>query len=144
TSRFLRGGSKGAIPGQSWHSCQNNRRPADQRNCFARMRCPMHIPYPERIPYAWATTFATSLFIVQIFEQTQVMFALCSFAFILTATAAFNIAGGLDRPVGAYIFFNATLTAVVGLVVKACTGEAATTNLINPQRTIEVYLFGML
>jgi hypothetical protein len=104
----------------------------------------MHIPYPERISYAWATTFATALFIVQIFEQTQLMFALCSFAFILTATAAFNIAGGLDRPVGAYIFFNATLTAIVGLVVKACVGEPASSNLLNPERTMEVYLFGML
>src|SRR5580698_3510606 len=104
----------------------------------------MHIPYPERISYAWATTFASVLFIVQIFEQTHLMFALCSFAFILTTTAAFNIAGGLVRPVGAYIFFNATLTAIVGIVIKAVLGEAGHTNLINPERTIQVYLVGML
>jgi len=104
----------------------------------------MHIPYPERIPYAWATTFASALFAVQIFEQTQLLFALCCFAFILVATAAFNIAGGLYRPAGAYIFFNAVLTLIVGLVVKAALGEPAHTNLASPQMTIEVYLFGML
>ncbi|WP_158820005.1 hypothetical protein [Granulicella sp. S156] len=104
----------------------------------------MHIPYPERIPYAWATTFASVLFAVQLFERTQLLFALCCFAFILVATAAFNIAGGLYRPAGAYIFFNAVLTLVVGVVVKAVLGEPADTFLASPQLTIEIYLFGML
>lgn len=104
----------------------------------------MHIPYPERIPYAWATTFASVLFAVQLFERTQLLFALCCFAFILVATAAFNIAGGLYRPAGAYIFFNAVLTLIVGVVVKAVLGEPADTLLASPQLTIEIYLFGML
>ena len=102
----------------------------------------MYIPYPERIPYAWATTFASALFAVQLFERTQLPFALCCFAFIMVATAAFNIAGGLYRPAGAYVFFNAILTLILGLVVKAALGEPAHTNLAAPQVTIEVYLFG--
>ena len=104
----------------------------------------MHIPYPERVSYAWATTFALALFAVQIFERTQLIFALCCFAYILVATAAFNIAGGLYRPAGAYIFFNAILTLILGLVVKASLGEPAHTYLASPQLTIEIYLFGML
>ena len=104
----------------------------------------MHIPYPERIPYGWATTFALILFGVQLFEGTHLLFAGCCFSFILVATAAFNIAGGLYRPAGAYIFFNAVLTLIVGVVVKAVLGEPADTFLASPQLTIEIYLFGML
>ena len=104
----------------------------------------MHIPYPERIPYAWATAFASALFAVQLLEHTHLLFAVCCFAFIMVATAAFNIAGGLYRPAGAYIFFNALLTLIVGLVVKAAMGEAAHGNLATPELSIEVYLFGML
>jgi len=104
----------------------------------------MHIPYPERISYAWATMFASALFAVQLLEKTQLLFALCCFAYILIATAAFNIAGGLYRPAGAYIFFNAVLTLIVGVVVKAALGEPAHTNLTSPALTIEIYVFGML
>jgi hypothetical protein len=104
----------------------------------------MHIPYPERISYAWATAFASALFVVQLFEGTELTFAVCCFACILVATAAFNIAGGLQRPAGAYIFFNAVLTLIVGVVVKAVLAEPAQSNLTSPQLTIEVYLFGLL
>lgn len=104
----------------------------------------MHIPYPERIPYAWATAFASVLFALQLLERTHLLFAVCCFAFIMVATAAFNIAGGLYRPAGAYIFFNAVLTLIVGLVVKAALGEPAHSNLATPELTIEIYLLGML
>jgi hypothetical protein len=104
----------------------------------------MRIPYPERIPYGWGTVFATALFAAQIFEHTEFLFALCSFAFIMVAIAAFNLAGGMYRPAGAYIFFNAVLTAILGFMAKAVLLEPAHTNLIAPQRIITVYLLGMI
>jgi hypothetical protein len=104
----------------------------------------MRIPYPERLPYSWATAFAAVLLAVQLLEHTDLTFAVCSFCYILVATAAFNLAGGLYRAAGAFIFFNATLTLIIGLVAKAVLNEAANSNLYEPNRAIEVYLFGMV
>ena len=102
----------------------------------------MRIPYPERIPYTGAFIFAAALFIVQVIEHTPVEFAVYAFSFTMVMTAAFNIAGGLYRPAGAYIFFNALLTLIFGLVFKALLGEAADTNLASPMKAIEVYFLG--
>ena len=104
----------------------------------------MVIPFPERISYAWATLFACVLLAVQLYQHTHVIFALCCFAFILVAVAGVNFAGGVTRPAGAYIFCNATLTLIIGLVAKASLGEAADTNLAAPTRSIQVYLLGMV
>ncbi len=104
----------------------------------------MVIPFPERISYAWATLFASVLLAVQLFQHTHVIFALCCFAFILVAVAGVNFAGGVTRPAGAYIFCNATLTLIIGLVTKAALGEAADTNLATPMQSILVYLLGMV
>jgi hypothetical protein len=104
----------------------------------------MRIPYPERIPYTWGTVFAVALFATQILEHTEFLFALCSFAYVMVAIAAFNLAGGLYRPAGAFIFFNATLTLILALIVKAVLLEPANSNLVAPQRVITVYLLGMV
>ncbi|MBS1798344.1 MAG: hypothetical protein JSS95_00820 [Acidobacteria bacterium] len=69
---------------------------------------------------------------------------MCSFAFILAATATFNLAGGFSRTSGAYVFFFSTLTLILGLCTKAVIGEAADSNLLVPQKTISLYLGSML
>lgn len=103
----------------------------------------MRIPYPERISLWGAAVFATLLFLVQQMEGTALYFSAGCAAFILIATLAFNIAGGLTRASGAYIFFYAVLVFIVGVTYKAWLGEAAQTNLRAPKTDILVYLGGI-
>ncbi len=103
----------------------------------------MRIPYPTRIAPLHSATFAGILCVVQLLEGTPAYFSAYTFLFIFIATLAFNAAGGLSRPSGAYVFFNALLTVIVGLVVKAFLGEAAETNLFAPKTTMLVYVSGM-
>ncbi len=100
----------------------------------------MRLPFPERIPFTPVCIFAVVLCTLQLYQGTAPLFSLCSFLFILLVSAAFNVAGGLTRPSGAYIFFFSVLAVVVGLFWKAVIGEPADSNLIVPITTIEVYL----
>ena len=104
----------------------------------------MRIPYPERIPLAGAASFAGLLVVAQLLCHTQPLFSALCFVFIVFATMAFNLAGGLYTPAGAYIFFNAVLTLILGLIVKVFLREPADSNLHVPIPTIVVYTLGML
>jgi hypothetical protein len=103
----------------------------------------VRLPFPVRIPYKGAIAFGCFLLVIQLFEGTTATFALGSFAFILVATATFNLAGGFTRPSGSYVFFYAVLGVILGLCVKAILGEAADSNLLAPKRTILVFLAGI-
>ncbi len=99
---------------------------------------------PERIPIAYAFLFASTLFLFQQIEHTSVYFSACGFLFIVLSTQAFNIAGGLSRPSGGYIFFYAVLGVILGIVVKAFLGEPADSNLLRPHLTITIYAVSSL
>jgi hypothetical protein len=103
----------------------------------------VRIPFPERIPIEGAGLFAAALFAIQSVERTPFYFSVGCFAFILIATFAFNTAGGLTRPSGAYVFFYSTLVVIVGLCYKAFLGEPADSNLRDPHTTIQVYVAGI-
>jgi hypothetical protein len=103
----------------------------------------VRIPYPERISLWHALSFAAVLSGVQLFEGTAPLFTLCSFLFIIIATIAFNVAGGLTRPSGAYVFFYALLAVIVGLCWKAILGEPADSHLLAPLLTMQVFLGGI-
>jgi len=103
----------------------------------------MRIPFPTRIPFSYSCGFAVVLSIVQLLEGTPPAFTLLSFAFIVIATLAFNLAGGFAYPSGSYIFFYAVLAVIVGLVYKAYLGEAGDTNLSVPTTTMLVYVAGI-
>jgi hypothetical protein len=103
----------------------------------------MRIPFPSRIPLSYGCGFAVLLCIVQVLEGTSPSFTLLSFAFIMIATIAFNVAGGFSLPSGSYIFFYAVLAVIVGLTYKAYLGEAADTNLETPVTTMLVYVAGI-
>ena len=103
----------------------------------------MHIPFPIRIPFSYASAFAVVLTSVQLLEGTSPVFSLCTFAFILIATAGFNVAGGFSRPSGSYIFFYAILAVLLGLMYKAFLGEPADSNLLVPTTTMLVYVAGV-
>jgi hypothetical protein len=83
------------------------------------------------------------LCVLQALEGTPILFSLCTFAFILIATTAFNVAGGFSRPSGSYIFFYAVLAVIVGLTYKAFLGEPADSNLVVPETTMLVYVVGI-
>lgn len=72
-------------------------------------------------------------------QGTKPLFSLGCLFFILVSVLAFNLGGGFTRPSGGYIFFFATLTAIVGFVWKAVLGEPADSNLQNPILTISAY-----
>ncbi len=86
------------------------------------------------------TGFALALFLVQVYQGTSTLFALCSFVFIVIAGVTFNLAGGLSRPSGAYVFFYSTLAVIFGLFWKAVLGEPGDSNLLQPILTMQVYV----
>jgi hypothetical protein len=103
----------------------------------------MRIPLATQIRPSHAVVFATILFVVQQVEHTSIPFSGLTFAFILISTLAFNAAGGFVYPSGWFIFFNATLTAIVGLSFKALLGERGDSHLRTPLLTMLAYCVGM-
>jgi hypothetical protein len=103
----------------------------------------MRLPFPERVPLLYAVGFAAVLGGIQLAQGTDPAFTLCFFLFVVIATFAFNLAGGLRRPAGGYVFFYATLAVILGVFWKACLGERADSNLTHPLLTMEATLAGM-
>ncbi len=103
----------------------------------------MRLPFPERVSYTYVCIFAILLCTIQIYQGTAPLFSLCCFFFIIVSAIAFNVAGGLTRPSGAYIFFFSVLGVIIGLFWKAVLGEPADSNLAVPILTIEIYVCGI-
>jgi hypothetical protein len=103
----------------------------------------VRLPFPVRLPLTPVVIAALVLGTIQVAQGTAPLFSLCCFFFIIVAAIAFNIAGGLSRPSGSYIFFFAVLAVIIGLTWKAILGEPADSNLQHPMLTIEVYLGSM-
>ncbi len=99
----------------------------------------VRISLPERVPLLYAFLYASGLFLLQQLEHTSLYFSACSFLFVIIAALAFNVAGGLTRPSGGYIFFYSVLAVILGLSVKAFVGERGESNLLRPRITITVY-----
>jgi hypothetical protein len=107
----------------------------------------VRLPFPERVPYTYVCIFALLLCTIQVYQGTAPLFSLGCFFFVIISAIAFNVAGGLTRPSGAYIFFFSILVVIIGLFWKAFLGEPADSNLAVPMLTIEIYvasIFGML
>jgi hypothetical protein len=103
----------------------------------------VRIPYPERIPLQYVISFATLLSALQLYQGTNPFFSLYSFLFIIIAAIAFNLAGGLTRPSGSYVFSYAVLSVILGLCWKAILGEPADSHLLLPLLTMQVFLGGI-
>ncbi len=91
----------------------------------------------------YVTVFAGLLFLMQQVDHTNMYFSVCCFLFVIISGITFNLAGGLTRPSGGYVFFYALLTVIVGLVWKTVLGEPAESNLLEPRLTIGSYLGGI-
>ena len=89
-------------------------------------------------------SFAIAMLGLELVEGTSVLVAMMAQAFVVIAAMGFNIAGGMMYPSGAFIFFNALLSLIVGVVVKTALGEPLDSNLRSPERTMLVYLAGMV
>ncbi len=103
----------------------------------------MKLSLPSHVPVRWALSFCAVLFAIQILEGTTALLASTAAALILLSVAAFNVAGGLGYPSGAYIFFSTIGSAILGIVAKAAFGEPLHTNLTDGQLTLEVYCAGI-
>jgi len=100
----------------------------------------VRLPFPERISYTFVLIFAVVLCTIQVYQHTDPLFSLCCFSFIIVAAVAFNLAGGLSRPSGSFIFFFSVLAVIAGLCLKAFLGEPGDSNLSTPILTSEIYL----
>ena len=102
----------------------------------------MRIPFPERIPWLYSTTFAFLLLVLQLLTGTDLIFSLLCFFFVITCALAFNVAGGMARPSGSYVIFFALLAVIIGLVVKVIYLEPGQSRLRVPIPLMETYLAG--
>lgn len=100
----------------------------------------MRIRLPSEIPLPKAFLFCCTLFIVELAEGTDPIYAMLVFCFFMISVLAFNTAEGFTRPSGAYIFFYSTLVAGVATVYKALLGQAAQTHLYTPVLMMSVYV----
>ncbi len=100
----------------------------------------MILPFPTHIPVLKAFLFTCLLVLVELLEGTDPRYSLLVFCFFMLSVFAFNIAGGLSRPSGAYIFFYSVLAVELGTVYKALLGEAAQTNLQEPLLMMSLYV----
>lgn len=104
----------------------------------------MIIPFPERISLFYASAFGAVLSMLLILSGTGALFSALAFVFIVLATLAFNVAGGLTRPSGSYVFFFSVLAVIMGLVVKVAIWEPAEVLLHSPVTTMGAYTGGMV
>ena len=91
----------------------------------------------------YALVFAGLLMLLQQVQGTAFLFSVLSALFVVVATLTFNLAGGLTRPSGGYVFFYSVLGVLVGLVGKAVLGERADANLLQPNLTMGVFFGGI-
>jgi hypothetical protein len=103
----------------------------------------MRLSLPKRIPLPQAFACAMILFVVQLFQHTDVIFALLFFAFVILTVITFNFAEGFTRLTGAYTFWFATLIVIFGVVWKAVVAEPADSNLQVPQLDMALYTMSM-
>ncbi len=103
----------------------------------------MRIPFPEHVPIEYVIIFVGALVTIQLAEGTALYFSLGCAAFILIAAIAFNLAGGLTRASGAYVFFYSMMVVIIGICYKAVLREPAQSHLQDPRTDIKVYLAGI-
>ncbi len=104
----------------------------------------MKLSLPSHLPLRYVASFSAAMLALEVAEGTPVTIALSAQAFVVVAAIAFNVAGGLSYPSGAFVCFNALQSLIIGLLVKTVLGEPLNTNLLAPQRSMLVYLAGMV
>ena len=103
----------------------------------------MRIPLFARVPLVPLTLFAGGLFVVQQVEGTSLSFSALSLLYILLFGVACNIAGGITRPAGGFIFSAGLFTVIIGITYKAILGEPGQSNLMSPNIDMLIYCASM-
>ena len=103
----------------------------------------MRLPFPTSISVQKTFVFAAAVFITQLVQHTNLTFAALFFAYIMASVIAFNVAGGFSRASGAYVFWFALLTCIVGGLWKIVLGEPGDSNLVSPNVTLATYVVSM-
>ncbi len=88
-------------------------------------------------------TFCLVLVLLQQLLGTTLLFSACTALFALIAALAFNVAGGFTRPSGGFIFAYSCIGVLFGIIYKVVVGEPAQSNLLQPERTIEIHTAAM-
>jgi hypothetical protein len=104
----------------------------------------MRLPFPTRISVQKTFVFAAFVFIAQLIEHTDLTFAALFFAYIMLSVITFNTAGGFARASGAYVFWFALLTCIVGGLWKIVLNEPGESNLVSPTVTLSIYVVSMM
>lgn len=104
----------------------------------------MRIPFAERIRFKYAVMFAVFIFLAQMLEGTNLAFSVLCAAFICLSCIAFNMARGFLYPSGAFIFFNAMLTCIVGFTYKILLNEPGDSHLQEPNTLMLAYCLSMV
>ncbi len=102
----------------------------------------MTIPFPRRFPYTPATIVSALFSFVLLGEGNPPTICLTMFALLMVGTFAFNSAGGMPNPVGAYVLFTVLFTGVAGAATKALLNQPLLDNVPNADHTLFVYLIG--
>ncbi len=87
--------------------------------------------------------FVLVLVLLQQSMGTTPLFSAGTAVFIFLAALAFNVTGGFTRPSGGFIFAYSCIGILFGVAFKVVVGEPAQSNLLQPERTIEVYVASM-
>jgi len=104
----------------------------------------VRLPFPTRVSLAHIALYAAAMFLVQQVQHTSLAFSVLYFGFVLLAAVTFNVAGGFARPAGAYVFWFALLTVMLGVTWKAVLREPADSNIDAPVLTMAAYAGGMV
>jgi hypothetical protein len=104
----------------------------------------VRLSLPTRIPLQKVFAFALLLFVVQLFQHTDPIFALMFFGFLTLSAVAFNIAEGFSRLTGAYIFWYSMLIVTCGVFWKSVVNEPADSNLQTPLLDMALYTGSMV
>ena len=103
----------------------------------------MRFSAPDRLNMKYIAFFALAVFVAQVIEGTEFAFAVLTATYTLLWASAFNTAGGIRYPSGAFIFFNGFLNAIIGLTFKVFLGQPGDSHLKTPDTTMFVYCVGM-
>ena len=95
--------------------------------------------FTDRLKTKHVVLFTVIVFLGQQLEHTDLLFSMLTSAFIVISALSYNAAGGLSYPSGAFILFNALLTAIAGVCFKILLGEPGQSNLLDPNTTLAVY-----
>lgn len=104
----------------------------------------MRLPFPTRISVQKTFVFAAFVFMIQLLEHTELTFAALFFAYTMLSVITFNSAGGFARASGAYVFWFALLTCILGGLWKIVLNEPGDSNLVSPTVTISIYVVSMM